>query len=524
MSTPSREVSVTDPAVARARKLEQLERRGVDPYPVGWKVTDTAAGLLAAYEDEGPAVTGRIAGRVVALRPHGRTTFLHLADASGRIQVYFREDELGEEPYSLLEHVDLGDYLGAAGTMFRTRTGEATLRGEQVRLLAKSLRPLPIGKLVEDEEGDRRAYHRLTDREFRYRQRYAELAVDPDAREIFVTRARVIRYLRDFLEGRGFLEVETPVLQPVYGGAAARPFTTHHNALDVPLFLRIADELYLKRCIVGGLERVYEIAKNFRNEGLDRFHNPEFTMLEFYEAYADYRDFMRLAEEMLVGLVTEITGSSVLSWQGRTVDVSPPWPRLPFLGALAERGVATDDLSRESLAREAARHDVEVGPGHSAGKVLDSLFGALVEPDLQTPAFIVDHPVGLSPLARRHREDPRLAERFEAYIFGTEWCNAFSELNDPRDQRARLEELAVQAAEGDLEAPVTVDEDYLRALEYGMPPTAGMGVGVDRLVMFLTDQPAMRDVILFPTLRPESGPGRATASGGEPVVEDGVEL
>lgn len=522
--SPSREAPVTDPVVARARKLEELERRGVEGYPVGWEVTDTAAGLLAAYGDGGPAVAGRIAGRVVAVRPHGRTTFLHLADASGRIQVYLREDELGQEAYALLDQLDLGDYLGVAGSMFRTRTDEATLRAEEIRLLAKSLRPLPLGKVVEGDEAVARAYHRVTDREFRYRQRYAQLAVDAEAREVFVIRARTIRYLREFLDRRGFLEVETPVLQPVYGGAAARPFETHHNALDVPLYLRIADELYLKRCIVGGLERVYEIAKNFRNEGLDRFHNPEFTMLEFYQAYADYRDFMRLAEEMLSGLVTEIRGSPALTWQGRTIEVAPPWPRVSFLQALAEAGVATDDLTREALVGQAARRGVEVGPGQSAGKILDTLFGALVEPGLQEPTFVVDHPVELSPLARRHREDPRLAERFEAYVFGIEWCNAFSELNDPRDQRARFEQLAEQAAQGDLEAPVTVDEDYLRALEYGMPPTAGMGVGIDRLVMFLTDQPAMRDVVLFPTLRPEAGAARSTASGEGPVVENGVEL
>ncbi len=522
MTTPSSRAPATDPRVARARKLEELERRGVDPYPVGWKVTDTAAGLRAAFEDDGPAVTGRVAGRVVAIRPHGRTAFLHLADASGRIQVYLREDELGEDTYALLEQVDLGDYLGVAGTVFRTRTGEVTLKGEQIRILAKSLRPLPLGKLVEGEEGRDRAYHRVTDREFRYRRRYADLAVDPDVRQVFAIRAQVIRYLRGFLERRGYLEVETPVLQHVYGGAAARPFETHHHALGVPLYLRIADELYLKRCIVGGLERVYEIAKNFRNEGLDRFHNPEFTMLEFYEAYADYRDFMRVAEEMLAGLVAEISGSSALTWQGRTVDVTPPWPRLPFLDALAERGVVTGDLSRAALAREAARLGVEIGPGHGAGKILDSLFGALVEPDLQDPVLVVDHPLPLSPLARRHREDGRLSERFEAYVFGTEWCNAFSELNDPRDQRARFEELAAQAADGDLEAPVTVDEDYLRALEYGMPPTAGMGVGIDRLVMFLADQPAMRDVILFPTLRPEGG--KEPVEEGGPAFEDGVEL
>ncbi len=522
MTTPSSRAPATDPRVARARKLEELERRGLDPYPVGWEVTDTTAGLLAAYEDDGPAVTGRIAGRVVAMRPHGRTTFLHLADASGRIQAYLRQDELGEEAYALLEQIDLGDYLGAAGIVFRTRTGEVTLKAEEIRMLAKSLRPLPLGKVVEGEGGDR-AYHRVTDREFRYRRRYADLAVDPGVRQVFAIRAQVIRYLRDFLDRRGYLEVETPVLQPVYGGAAARPFETHHHALGVPLYLRIADELYLKRCIVGGFERVYEIAKNFRNEGQDRFHNPEFTMLEFYEAYADYRDFMRLAEEMLAGLVVEIGGSSALTWQGRTVDVTPPWPRLPFLDALAERGVVTDDLSRGGLAREAARLGVEVAPGADAGKILECLFGALVEPDLQEPILVVDHPVALSPLARRHREDARLSERFEAYAFGTEWGNAFSELNDPRDQRARFEELAARAAAGDLEAPVTVDEDYLRALEYGMPPTAGMGVGIDRLVMFLADQPAMRDVILFPTLRPESGEEPVDADA-EPAVEDGVEL
>ena len=523
MPSPSREAPATDLRVARARKLEELERRGVDPYPVGWKVTDTAAGLLTAYEDGGSAVTGRIAGRIVGVRPHGRTTFLHLADASGRIQVYLREDELGEESYSLLEQLDLGDYLGVAGTVFRTRTGEVTLRGEEIRLLAKSLRPLPLGKVVEDEAGAR-AYHQVTDQEFRYRRRYADLAVDPGAREVFVARARIVRYLRDFLDRRGFLEVETPVLQPIYGGAAARPFETHHHALGVPLYLRIADELYLKRCIVGGLERVYEIAKNFRNEGLDRFHNPEFTMLEFYEAYADYRDFMRVTEEMLAGLVGELLGSATLSWRGRSVDVTPPWPRLSFLDALAERGVAVDDLSRQALAREAARHGVEVTPGHGPGKILDGLFGALVEKDLQDPVLVVDHPLVLSPLARRHRADPRLSERFEAYLFGVEWCNAFSELNDPRDQRARFDELAAAAAAGDLEAPVTVDEDYLRALEYGMPPTAGMGVGIDRLVMFLTDRPAMRDVILFPTLRPELGMGRPTGTEEERAVEDGVEL
>ncbi|HUP02018.1 MAG TPA: lysine--tRNA ligase [Gemmatimonadota bacterium] len=491
----------TDPLLSRRRKLESLEERGIDPYPPSYPVADTAASLKEAFDDGGRAVRGRIAGRVVSVRTHGRSTFLHLADRSGRIQVYLKQDELGDA-YELLDGIDLGDILGIEGTVFRTRTGEVTLRVEEVSLLAKALRPLPLGKEVM-EEGEWRAYHRSNDPEFRYRQRYADLAVRPETRALFAERTRIIRYLREFLDERGFLEVETPALQPVYGGAAARPFETRHHALDMPLYLRIADELYLKRCIVGGLDRVYEIAKDFRNEGMDRFHNPEFTMLEFYQAYADYRDFQALAEEMLSGLVRRLKGEMALTYQGRTVDVEPPWPRLRFLDALADRGVATDDLSRGALASEARGRDLDVAPQDGPGRLLEALFGALVEPDLEGPVFVVDHPAELSPLAKRHRGDARLAERFEAYLFGREWANAFSELNDPRDQRARFEAQAALAAAGDLEAPVTVDEDYLRALEYGMPPTAGMGVGIDRLVMFLTDQPAIRDVILFPILRPE---------------------
>jgi lysyl-tRNA synthetase class 2 len=443
-----------------------------------------------------------VAGRVVSMRSHGKTSFLHLADGSGRIQVYVRRDELGEEVYGLLDHLDLGDFVGVAGELFRTRTGEVTVRAHELAVLAKALRPLPLGKVVEDE-GEERAYHQVADQEFRYRQRYADLAVHPQAREVFARRAGIIRYLRNFLDARGFLEVETPALQPVYGGATARPFTTYHNALDSTLYLRIADELYLKRCIVGGMDRVYEIAKDFRNEGMDRFHNPEFTMLEFYQAYADYRDFMNLAEEMLVGLVEELHGGSAVTFQGRTVDVARPWPRIPFLDALADKGVDVSDLTRPALALEAERFGLEPVPEEGPGRILDGLFGRLVEPQLDGPVFVIDHPAALSPLAKAHPGDPRLVERFEAYLFGSEWANAFSELNDPRDQRARLEAQVAQAAQGDEEAPNVVDEDFLRALEYGMPPTAGMGVGVDRLTMFLTDQPSIRDVILFPTLRPE---------------------
>lgn len=496
--------SETDPLAVRREKLAALEARGIDPYPASWRVEDAASTLLERFRDAGPEIEARLAGRIVALRSHGKTSFLHLADASGRIQVYLRQDELGDDLYGLLDHLDLSDFVGVSGPMFRTRTGEVTVRARELVVLSKSLRPLPLGKVME-EEGDARAWNQVTDQEFRYRRRYADLAVNAGTREVFERRAAVVRYLRNFLDARGFLEVETPALQPVYGGATARPFTTYHNTLDTELFLRIADELYLKRCVVGGLERVYEIGKDFRNEGMDRFHNPEFTMLEFYQAYADYRDFMELAEQMLAGLVEELHGGSDLSFQGRSVDVSAPWPRVRFLDALAEKGIDVSDLSREALARQAARHGMEVTPDEGAGKIMDGLFSRLVEPELDGPAFIIDHPAALSPLAKAHPDDPRVVERFEAYLFGSEWANAFSELNDPREQRARFEAQAALAARGDVEAPGVVDEDFLRALEYGMPPTAGMGVGVDRLTMFLTDQPSIRDVILFPALRPEEG-------------------
>ena len=500
-------VPETNPIAARREKLAALEALGVDPFPARWSVADRAADLVAAFQDAGPAVRGRVAGRVVSLRGHGKTTFLHLADRSGRIQVYLRADELGDR-YALIDLLDLGDFVGVAGELFRTRTGEVTVRAEEVAVLAKAIRPLPLGK-----EAEGKTWHRASDPEFRYRQRYADLAIRPEAREIFAVRARTNAHLRNVLDARGFLEVETPVLQPIYGGAAARPFVTHHHALDRTLYLRIADELYLKRCVIGGIDRVYEISKDFRNEGMDRFHNPEFTMLEFYQAYADYEEFMDLSEELLMGLVRDVTGGTTLTYQGKAVDVSPPWPRVRFLDALAERGVDVSDLSRGALAAQAEGRGIEVEPGASAGKLLDDLFAAIVEPGLEGPAFVVDHPAVLSPLAKRRTDDPRLAERFEAYLFGREWGNAFSELNDPRDQRARFEEQAAAAAGGDAEAPATVDEDFLRALEYGMPPTAGMGIGVDRLVMFLTDQPSIRDVILFPTLRGEAGGG---GDEGEP--------
>ncbi|MGH7532435.1 MAG: lysine--tRNA ligase, partial [Gemmatimonadales bacterium] len=396
-------------------------------------------------------------------------------------------------------------HLGVRGRLFRTRAGEVTVRAATVELLAKSLRPLPLGKRKEGEDG--RTFGGLHDPEVRYRQRYADLAVHPAVREVFRVRARAISYLRRALDARGFLEVETPVLQPLYGGASARPFTTHHNALDMPLYLRIADELYLKRLIVGGLERVYEIGHDFRNEGMDRSHNPEFTMLECYQAYADYGDMMTLTEQLVSGVVQECTGGLTLEREGVTLDFTPPWSRVKFLEGVARTaGVdlrsATESELRSALIRGGTAADAAAAL--SGGRLLDEVFKVFLEPTLVQPTFVIDYPKPLSPLAKVHRDAPDLTERFELFIQGREIANAFSELNDPDDQRARFEDQARQRSAGDEEAQ-QFDADYIRALEYGMPPTGGLGLGIDRLMMVLTGQRSIRDVILFPAMRPEQG-------------------
>ncbi|HEV2132533.1 MAG TPA: lysine--tRNA ligase [Longimicrobiaceae bacterium] len=490
---------------ARLAKLDELRARGTAPYAYRFDPTHTTAEALALYTgeaEEGPSV--RLGGRIVAVRDMGKSTFAHLADRAGKIQLYLRLNVLGEESYALLELLDLGDWIGVEGPLFRTRTGEVSVRVEKLSLLAKSLRPLPLGKEeIDPETGERRVYSGLTDREARYRQRYVDLAINPEVRETFVARARAISAIRRFLDERGFLEVETPVLQPIYGGASAHPFVTHHNALDMPLYLRIADELYLKRLIVGGMERVYEIGKDFRNEGIDRFHNPEFTMLEFYAAYLDYEDVMRLAEELLVFIVESVTGGRSLTSGGQTIDVLPPFARHTMYDALLEiGGVDVPALSDEELRNKASALGVEGVGTLGRGKLIDELFSELVEPHLLQPTFITDYPREISPLAKPKRGDPELTERFELYVAGRELANAYSELNDPLDQRERLEAQSRLRAAGDEEAQV-VDADYIRALEYGMPPTGGLGLGIDRLVMLLTDQPSIRDVILFPTMRPE---------------------
>ncbi|MDX1674337.1 MAG: lysine--tRNA ligase [Longimicrobiales bacterium] len=498
----------------RRDTLETLRDRGIEPYAYRYDVTHHADEAVARFEaaesaddlDEaglGPEV--RLGGRIASLRSHGKVSFADLEDRTGRVQLFFRQNVMGEDAYGLLDLLHVGDWVGVSGRTMRTRMGEPSVQVEALSLLAKSVRPLPYGKVEEDDEtGERVVHSGFSDIQQRYRQRYADLAVHPEVREVFVKRARIIRAMRRFLDDRGFIEVETPVLQPIYGGALARPFTTHHNVLDMPLYLRIADELYLKRLIVGGLERVYEIGKDFRNEGIDRTHNPEFTMLEFYQAFADYEDMMALVEELVAHTAEAAAVGTQVELEGQAVDLTAPFRRVAFLESLTAAGVdapaMTDDELR-AAGREVGADDVDT---MGRGKLLDALFGALVEPNLVQPTFVVDYPRELSPLAKAKRDDGRLTERFELIVGGREVANAFSELNDPFDQRERFEAQAELRAAGDDEA-LLIDEDFLRALEYGMPPTGGVGIGVDRLVMLLTGQRSIRDVILFPTLRPEEG-------------------
>ncbi|MEK6527145.1 MAG: lysine--tRNA ligase [Nitrospirota bacterium] len=489
---------LNDQRQQRIKKLEALRGMGIHPYGTRFVVTDRAGQLIRLHGQKAKDVLEReqigctIAGRIVALRRFGKAAFALLQDGADRLQVYLKKDTLGEQRYRVCEELDLGDWIGISGILFRTKTDEFTVEVRELTFLSKALRPLP------------EKWHGLTDVETRYRQRYVDLIANPAVHEIFATRSRIITGIRAFLIEKGFLEVETPMMQPIPGGAMARPFVTHHNALGADLYLRVAPELYLKRLIVGGFPRVFEINRNFRNEGISTIHNPEFTMLEFYVAYADYTDLIALTEELFVRLAQEVLGGTTLEYQGQQIRLAPPWRRWSYLEAILEinrldKAVVRD---RKAALEAANRLKVEVKRDDTLVTILTKIFEETVEPKLVQPTFITDYPIEVSPLARRKDSDPSLTDRFELYITGREIANAFSELNDPLDQRQRFEAQVAQRQAGDEEAHC-LDEDFLRALEYGMPPTAGEGIGIDRVVMLFTNQASIRDVILFPQLRPE---------------------
>ena len=480
----------------RLDKCNRLRQEGIDPYPARVTRTHTAAQAIAALAEfeeagKGDAPVVAVVGRLLTERAMGGATFAHIADGSGRIQIYLRRDSIGVEAYEAFRHnLDIGDFLAVTGRLFRTRTGEPTVEVASFSLIAKSLSPLPD------------KFHGLTDVEARYRQRYLDLIVNQDVRELFIQRARIVSAVREYLDSNGFLEVETPILQPIYGGAAARPFITHHNQLDQDLYLRISFELYLKRLIVGGYERVYELGRDFRNEGVSHKHNPEFTQVEFYEAYADYQGIMRRAEEMIAFVAQRVLGSLRLVYGGQEIDLTPPWRRRDLLQAIREEsGIDITALpDTESLHRAIIAIGGRPEPKPTRGKLIDYLIGTYVEPKLIQPTFLVDYPIDISPLAKRKPGSTDVVERFEGFVAGMELCNAFTELNDPMDQMDRFLAQGRDFEAGDEEAQ-RMDEDFLRALSYGMPPTGGFGMGIDRLTMLLTDRPSIREVILFPHLR-----------------------
>lgn len=485
----------------RIEELEELRKRGINPYPYNYEISHHSKDVINNFNElEGKDVS--LAGRIMAIRRMGKASFAHIMDFEGKIQIYLKRDDLGQH-YDNFKLMDIGDIIGVKGFVFKTKTGEITIHVKEYTLLSKAIRPLPVVKEVIDEHGNKIVYDQFADKELRYRQRYVDLIVNHDVKEVFIKRTKIIRYLREYLDSCGYYEVETPALQPIYGGAAARPFITHHNALDMKLFLRIADELYLKRLIVGGFEGVYEIAKDFRNEGMDREHNPEFTMLELYVAYKDYIWMMEFVEKLIAYIVEKLYGTLKLKIEDQDIDFTPPWKRFSMPNLMKEKlgiDILNDDY--DSLFKFAKSKELDVDEKLSRAKLIDEIFSELIQPELIQPTFIFDYPLELSPLAKRHRNLPGVVERFEGFIMGRELCNAFSELNDPIDQRQRFEEQMKLRLSGDEEAHM-MDEDYIRALEYGMPPTAGLGIGVDRLVMLLTNQPSIRDVILFPTMRPE---------------------
>ncbi len=480
----------------RQNKAEKLQAEGVNLYPAGYKIDITSSEAIDRFgemdEDtlEQESDSYAMAGRIMARRDFGKASFIHIKDRTGRIQAYIRKDRIPPDKFSMFKLMDIGDFIGIRGRFFKTRTGELTLLAEDLSLLSKSMKSLP------------EKWHGLTDVETRYRQRYLDLIMNDSVKEVFVLRSRIIQEIREFFVEKDFLEVETPMMQSIPGGATARPFKTYHNTLGMDLFLRVAPELYLKRLVVGGLERVFEINRNFRNEGISIKHNPEFTMLEFYMAYATYEDLMTLTEELFNHLLNKMFGQSVIEYQGKTIDFAPPWTKISLFDALRDLGGVKDEIfqAKENAAAFASECEIAFSAKESHGQILTKLFDHLVEPLLINPTFITGYPTEVSPLSRRNEQNPDIVDRFELFIGGREIANAFNELNDPADQRERFENQVALRDAGDKEAQF-MDKDYVTALEYGMPPTAGEGIGIDRVVMLLTDSPSIRDVILFPQMR-----------------------
>ena len=479
----------------RMQKLVKLRESGLEPYPHNFSPTNKSMELIQNFETfEKKDVV--IAGRIMTVRKMGKASFFHIQDTAGRIQIYIKRDEVGEKQYEQFKLLDIGDFVGVSGFVFKTKTNEISVHTKSLTILAKSIRPLPI---VKEKEGE--TFDAFKDKEQRYRNRHLDLIVNPEIKDVFQNRSIITSTLRKYLDDEGFLEVETPVLQPLYGGANARPFKTHHNTLDQTFYLRIADELYLKRLIIGGIDKVYELSKDFRNEGMDRNHNPEFTMLEWYEAYSDYEDQM-IRVENIIRSAAEAVGKTKIRWANTDIDLTKVFDKKPFLDLLKDAtGYDLSDVDKKKLRSICKENQIEVSKGENFGQILDKLMQTLVEPNLIQPIFVIDHPKVISPLAKPHRNgDPNLVERFELFIGGAEFANCFSELNDPLDQRERLEDQAKLRDAGDNQAQ-PIDENFIEAMECGMPPTGGVGLGVDRLVMLLTENRSIRDVLLFPAMR-----------------------
>ncbi|MED0675734.1 MULTISPECIES: lysine--tRNA ligase [Aneurinibacillus] len=495
----SRHEELSELEQIRREKLHTLRENGIDPFGKKYERSHSAKQILDQYGNlekevlDEKAIEVSIAGRMMAKRGQGKAGFAHLQDQSGRIQIYVRQDQVGEKMYDMFKLCDIGDILGVKGVIFKTKTGETSVKAKEVTLLSKSLRPLP------------EKFHGLKDVETRYRKRYLDLIMNPNVKDTFIARSLILQSMRRYLDERGYLEVETPTMHSIPGGAAARPFITYHNALDMRLYMRIATELHLKRLIVGGLEKVYEIGRIFRNEGISTRHNPEFTSIELYEAYVDYKDIMCLTEDLIAHIAKDVFGTTVFHYQGHEVDLQPQWKRIHMVDAIKEiTGVDFwPQMSDEEAIELAKKHNVPVPPGAKYGHIVNEFFEQFVEETLIQPTFVYGHPVEISPLAKKNEEDPRFTDRFELFIVGREHANAFTELNDPIDQRQRFEAQLREREAGNDEAHM-MDEDFLEALEYGMPPTGGLGIGIDRLVMLLTDSPSIRDVLLFPLMRERS--------------------